>query len=390
MPRHIDYGIDVYLARLSSRRRGQRVGLVANQTSLTSSLEYSHVQLARRGGLHMLFSPQHGFFGVEQANMIESPDEVDPLTGVRIVSLYSSTRTIDPGHLRELDALLFDLQDVGSRYYTYLWTLYYCMEACERTGTKLVVFDRPNPINGVDVEGSSIEPGFTSFVGLFPVPHRYGLTIGEFAVMLKELKFPDVKLEVVKMRGWKRNTYFDEYTNQWLPASPNIPAVSSAVVYPGMCLFEGTNLSEGRGTTRPFEVCGAPFIDPKKLCDHLAALKLPGILFRPTFFKPTFDKFAGQVCGGVFLHVTKRTTFKPVRTAMSILAAVKELYPQQFAWYGGAYEYEQTKPAIDILFGSDALRTTIDEGKPLKDIVTSCKAEERKFARRTHAWRLYR
>ena len=390
MPKYIQYGIDVYLSRLGTTRRRQTLGLVANQISLTSSLAYSHAKLAQRVLLKFIFSPQHGFFGTEQANMIESPSTVDPLTGIRIVSLYSSTRKVNPAHLEQIDALVFDLQDVGSRYYTYLWTLYYCMEACERTGTTLIVLDRPNPINGVTVEGDTIQPDFTSFVGLFPVPQRYGLTIGEFAVMLKDLRFANVNLEVVRMRGWTRSAYLDEYDNHWVPASPNIPIVNSAVVYPGMCLFEGTNLSEGRGTTRPFEVCGASFIDSKKFADRLARWNLDGVVFRPTSFKPTFDKFAGKVCGGVFLHVTNRKTFKPVRTAISILATAKEMYPRQFKWFSGAYEYEQTNPAIDILFGSDALRTTIDAGKSLRPLVESFRTEEARFARRAKTWWLYR
>jgi uncharacterized protein YbbC (DUF1343 family) len=303
--------------------------------------------------------------------------------------LYSSSRKISRKHLRRVDILLFDLQDVGSRYYTYLWTMFYCMEACEQTGTKLIVLDRPNVINGVTIEGAALMPGFESFVGLFPVPNRFGLTIGEFAVMLKKEKFRDIDLEVVQMSGWKRNSYFDSYENHWVPPSPNIPTVNSAVVYPGMCFLEGTNLSEGRGTTRPFEIVGAPFIDPNRLAKRLSEFAPDGVLFRPTFFKPTFDKFKGKVCGGVFLHVVDRKTFKPVRTAMLILRAVKELYPKQCGWFLGAYEYERSTPAIDLLYGSDALRKTIDSGGSLDTLFRDCEREEQQFARRAKSSWLY-
>ena len=214
--------------------------------------------------------------------------------------------------------------------------------------------------------------------------------MGEFAVMLKKEKFCSVDLDLVRMRGWRRDSYFDSYSNHWIPASPNIPTVHSAVVYPGMCFLEGTNLSEGRGTTRPFEVFGAPFVDPNMLAKRLSDFALDGIQFRPTFFKPTFDKFKGKVCGGCFLHVLDRKRFKPVRAAIMILRAVKELYPKQFGWYLGAYEYERKIPAIDLLYGSDALRKAIDSGTSLDALFHQCEAEEQQFARRAKSWWLYR
>jgi len=251
------------------------------------------------------------------------------------------------------------------------------------------VLDRPNPIDGVTVEGSTIHKNFTSFVGLFPVPNRYGLTIGEFAAMLKTLHFHSVDLEVIPMKGWNRSLYYDSYVNRWIPASPNIPTVDSAAVYPGMCFFEGTNVSEGRGTTRPFEIVGAPFIVPDRLAKRLSEFDLHGVFFRPTFFKPTFDKFKGQACGGVFLHVLNRKKFKPVRTAMAIIRAVKELYPKQFGWFLGPYEYERATPAIDLLYGSEALRKAIDAGASLAPLFEVSAAEEKNFAQRAKEWWLY-
>lgn len=389
MRKLIRFGIDAYLERVSSRHRKHTLGIVANQSSVTSSLAYSHVALHACAHVKFIFSPQHGFYSTEQANMIETPDAVDPLTGARVVSLYTSTRKVNASHLRKIDVLVFDLQDVGSRYYTYLWTLYYCMQACEPNGKKLIVLDRPNPINGVTVEGSTIHKNFTSFVGLFPAPNRYGLTIGEFAVMLKTLRFHSVDLEVIPMKGWNRRSYYDSYVNPWIPASPNIPTVDSAVVYPGMCFFEGTNVSEGRGTTRPFEIVGAPFVEPLRLAQYLSTFKLPGVVFRPTRFKPTFDKYKGQTCSGVFLHVTDRRTFKPVRTAAVLLSALKELYPKQFRWFLGPYEYERATPAIDLLYGSEALRKTVDAGASLAPLFEVSSAEEKNFAQRAKEWWLY-
>jgi uncharacterized protein YbbC (DUF1343 family) len=388
MSTNITFGVDVFLRRERPLRRAS-VGVVANQASVTGSLEYAHAAIARTWRVRYLFSPQHGFFGTEQANMIESRHAVDPSTGIPIVSLYAASRKISRKHLDAIDALVFDLQDVGSRYYTYLWTLYYCMEACEKAAKPLIVLDRPNAINGSTVEGADLLPGFASFVGLFPVPNRFGLTIGEFAVMLKELKFPGIDLEVVRMEGWDRRLYLDAYGNPWLPASPNIPTVATAVVYPGMCFLEGTNLSEGRGTTRPFELFGAPFINSQRLTDLLATAGLEGVHFRPIVFTPTFDKFRGKACGGAFLHVLDRETFQPVRTATEILGAVKKLYPRQFRWFRGAYEYERKIPAIDLLYGSAALRKAIDAGDPLAPLHRQAESSARTFALRSRAWRLY-
>jgi uncharacterized protein YbbC (DUF1343 family) len=386
---HIRYGIDRYLRRLEGRRRRLALGIVAHQASATDTLEYSHRAIAAHGGLKFVFTPQHGFYGTEQANMIESRNSTDHATGVPLISLYATSRRIHPKYLHSIDCLLFDLQDVGARYYTYLWTLYYCMEACSQSGTPLVVLDRPNIINGVTVEGARLLPEFFSFVGLYDVPQRYGLTIGEFALMLRERVFPWMTLEVVPMVGWDRRMYLDAYANPWIPASPNIPTVETAVVYPGMCLLEGTNLSEGRGTTRPFEIFGAPFLDPDRLVRELRAARMPGVAFRPVRFKPTFDKFAGKVCGGAFVHVTDRNTFLPFRTALQLIATVKRLVPDRFRWYGGAYEYTRDTPAIDLLYGSGEFRKAIDAGKSLRPLFSECEHHAHEFATQARSWWLY-
>ncbi|HON56116.1 MAG TPA: DUF1343 domain-containing protein, partial [bacterium] len=364
-------------------------GLICNQASVTSDLKYTHIELSKLLNIKYLFSPQHGFYSTEQANMIESPDCKDELTGLPVVSLYSNTRKINAKYLKKIDVLIFDLQDVGARYYTYLWTLYYCMEACEKHNKKLIILDRPNIITGNIIEGYTIENDYTSFVGLYPILMRYGLTIGEFAKFLKMTKFKNIDLEIYKLTNWSRNKYFDDYSNHWIPASPNIPTIDSAVVYPGFCLFEGTNISEGRGTTRPFEIIGAPFVNPKKLVDELNLYKFNSVYFRTIYFKPTFDKFKNEICGGVFLHIIDRRNFKPCRVAIALLYALKKLYPNQFDWFQGKYEYCKKHLAIDILYGSTKLRKIIDNGGDINIIFDEMAEAEKKWSEIFQKWWLY-
>jgi uncharacterized protein YbbC (DUF1343 family) len=268
--------------------------------------------------------------------------------------------------LSGLEVLVIDLPDVGSRYYTFIWTMALCMKACEPLGIKVVVLDRPNPINGVSVEGPVLEREYASFVGLYPLPIRHGKTIGEVARWLKETEFPGVDLEVVEAVGWDRSLYLDETAFLWTVPSPNMPTVDTAVVYPGMCLLEGTNLSEGRGTTRPFETFGAPWVDGWALASELNSRGLPGVVFRPVQFLPTFQKHAGIVCQGCFLHVVDRRSFLPFLTGCQILQTVSCAYPQ-FSFNPPPYEYEETLLPIDILLGNGWLRQAIVEGRDLRE-----------------------
>jgi uncharacterized protein YbbC (DUF1343 family) len=256
--------------------------------------------------------------------------------------------------LQDIDVLLIDLQDVGARYYTFIWTLYLCMRACARRGVQVVVLDRPNPINGISVEGPVIEKGYESFVGLHPIPVRHGKTIGELATQFRDEAFPDCKLSILPMRNWKRAMWFDETGLPWVMPSPNMPTLETAMVYPGMCLFEGTNISEGRGTTRPFEIFGAPFINAEALCHELNGLRLPGVFFRENHFQPTFQKFAGQLCGGAQIHVLDRGVYRSFQTGVEIIRCIRRLYPEGFAWKQPPYEYEQEKLPIQILLGGPA------------------------------------
>jgi len=253
--------------------------------------------------------------------------------------------------LKDLDVLLVDLQDVGARYYTFIWTMYLCMRACEKAHIEVVVLDRPNPINGVTTEGPLFDPNYKSFVGLHSIPVRHGKTVAELAVQFRDEVFPDCGLSILPMKNWQRQMWFDQTGLPWVMPSPNMPTLDTATVYPGMCLLEGTNISEGRGTTRPFEIFGAPFVKAEVLCRELSALRLPGVFFRENYFQPTFHKFAGELCSGAQLHVTDRNAFHPFQTGVEIIRALRKLYPRQFAWKQPPYEYEHKKLPIEILLG---------------------------------------
>src|SRR5262245_40610342 len=349
--------------------RSGRYSLLMNQASVDRSLRYACAVLAERfpGQLVAIFSPQHGLCGEEQANMIESPHgRYEPLD-LRVYSLYSETRRPTAEMLRGLDALVIDLQDVGTRVYTFTWTVQQCLITCAESGIAVVILDRPNPLGGTIAEGPLLEPGFESFVGGAGIPLRHGLTLGELARLLNAEQNIGAQLEVVPMRGWRRDMLWDETGRAWVAPSPNMPRPTTALLYPGQVLLEGTNLSEGRGTTVPFEVIGAPFIDGHVLARELANRHLPGVAIRPIRFVPTFDKWCGQRCGGVALHVTNARSARSVHLTASILAAVQRLYPNDFAWLPPPYEYEREKMPIDILFGSSRLRQACKPEAPARE-----------------------
>jgi uncharacterized protein YbbC (DUF1343 family) len=311
-----------------------------------------------------------------------------------VSSLYGSNfESLTPAaaDLAEVDVLLVDLQDVGSRYYTYVWTMALALGAAARAGVSVVVLDRPNPLGGVQVEGGTVAPGHESFVGLGAVAIRHGLTVGELATMVNRgmpwggerfARPLDVDVTVVPMRGWRRANSFDDTGLPWVMPSPNMPTPDTAFVYPGLCLIEGTNLSEGRGTTRPFEIIGAPFLDGHRLSEALNAQNLPGVGFRPLCFRPMFHKFAGVACGGVQLHVNDRATFRPYRTGIAVLVAARELAPRDFRWRTEPYEFVTNPLAIDLLTGSDAVRVGIDGGRSAADIGAELRSFEREFSQR--------
>jgi uncharacterized protein YbbC (DUF1343 family) len=334
---------------------GARVGALIHPASVSSKLEHASRILERHNGdlFHLVafFGPQHGFLGQTQDNMVEWKGYEHPRLHIPVYSLYGEHREPTAEMLEELDILLVDLQDVGSRYYTFIWTLYLCMRACAKCGTKVIVLDRPNPINGITTEGPVLDPNYKSFVGMHPIPVRHARTIGELAQQFRDEAFPVCELTILPMKYWEREMWFDQTDLPWLMPSPNMPTLDTATVYPGMCLFEGTNISEGRGTTRPFEIFGAPFIDAEELCAKLSGLKLAGVFFRENYFQPTFQKFAGQLCGGAQIHVTNREAFHPFKTSIEIIRAIRSLYPDQFAWKQPPYEYEAEKLPIEVLLG---------------------------------------
>ena len=363
-------GLDLIEKKWPRQLKGARIGLLINPASVNRRLIHA-IDIAlssKRFKLTSLFGPQHGIWANTQDNMIEWKGFIDKKTGLPVYSLYGDTRKPLPEMLRDIDALVIDLQDIGSRYYTFIWTMSLAMEACSEIGKTVVVLDRPNPINGIDIEGPVVEEGYFSFVGLKPLPVRHGMTIGEISLYLKDRFYPSLDLEIIKMEGWKRRLWFNETGLPWVMPSPNMPTLDTATVYPGMCLLEGTNLSEGRGTTRPFEIFGAPFIEPERLVSRLKELKLRGVFFRPLYFEPTFHKYRAQLLGGAQIHVTDRRSFKPFLTGVAILKTVKELYPEEFQWRRPPYEYETEKLPIDILSGSTMLRQFIEKARTLEEM----------------------
>jgi len=348
----------------SGALRGRRVGVVANPASIDGSFRHIVDRVAAAPGVTVaaVFGPQHGFRADLQDNMIESPHAQDARRRVPVYSLYSETREPTAEMLAGLDVLVIDLQDVGARIYTFIYTMANCLRAAARHRVPVIVCDRPNPIGGEGLEGPVLEDGYQSFVGLFPLPMRHGMTVGELARLFNEHFGIGAALEVRPMEGWQRRMYWDETGLPWVMPSPNMPTLDTAMVYPGAVLYEGTMLSEGRGTTRPFELLGAPWIDAEPFAESMNRQGLEGVHFRPAVFEPTFHKHARQACGGCQIHVTDRRRFRPVLSAVALLRAFYDADPERFAWRQPPYEYEHELMPIDILAGSGSLRSQIEGG----------------------------
>lgn len=371
---------------------GRRVGVVCNPASVDHQLAHIADRLMTHPRIELaaIFGPQHGFRSDVQENMIETGHAQDAVRRVPVYSLYSETREPTADMLRGLDALVIDLQDVGTRIYTYIYTMAYCLAAAARHGLRVIVCDRPNPIGGVDVEGPMLDPAFTSFVGLYPIPMRHGMTIGELARLFNEHFGLGAKLEVVRMEGWERSMYHDDAEAPWVMPSPNMPTLDSAIVYPGTVLFEGTNVSEGRGTTRPFELAGAPWVSAERFTDALNARRAPGVIFRPVVFEPTFHKHAKQACGGCQIHVTDRRIFRPVLTGVLLTEAFRAAGPDAFRWREPPYEYEHEKLPFDILAGTSSTREQVEAGVAADEIARSWEDSLRKFESIRNAFLLYK
>lgn len=376
-------GIDRLLA--SGLHKSERIALATNPSAVTREGLPTWKALMKAGySIAAFFGPEHGFRGDAQDGVEIADGE---FLGIPSYSLFGSRQSPEPRMLEGLDCVVYDIQDVGCRYYTYLYTLANIMSACEKTGTRVVVLDRPDPIGGLEVEGSPIAPEHSSFVGGYRLPHRYGMTVGEFALYLKGEYFPAVKLEIVEMEGWRRATFFEDCGLPWVSPSPNIPSIATAFVYPGTCLFEGTELSEGRGTTRPFETLGAPWIDGEALREEAAALRLPGLVLTPAAFTPTFSKHKGVFCQGLTLHVSDRAAFRPLLTGIALLKTMHDMYPGDFAWKP---TWEDAKVSFnDRLAGGPSLRTMIDSRRTLAEIYAALREGEGDFMKKRVSYLIY-
>jgi uncharacterized protein YbbC (DUF1343 family) len=384
-------GLEVLLESKINLLEGLRIGLIVHPASINSRFEHTADLFFKdqRIKLTALFGPQHGIRGETQDNMIEWQSFTDSRTHLPAYSLYGETRKPTPEMLAEVDALVFDVQDVGTRVYTFIYTMALAMEAACQQGKKFIVLDRPNPINGTDIEGNLHESEFHSFVGMYPLPMRHGMTVGELAMLFNKQFAINCDLEVVPMEGWGRSMFYEETRLPWVLPSPNMPTVDTAVVYPGAVMFEGTQVSEGRGTTRPFEIIGAPYIVPDDLVNELSGESLPGVVFRPMHFQPTFHKFAGEICGGLQVHVTDRNSFKPVITSIAIISAIHRLYAHDFDWKQPPYEYVFDKLPFDVINGSASVCEQIMSGASIAEIEASWRDPLQSFAELRAEYLLY-
>ncbi len=388
----VQTGLEFFLSTAYKKYRGQRLGVLCNQASVDRNLRHiSELILNKKLGLNVtcFVGPQHGIRGEKQDNMVESQDFVDSITRLPVFSLYGSSRVPTMDLLHKIDTFVVDLQDIGSRVYTFMYTLANTMRAAKEHGKKVVVLDRPNPVGGNLIEGNVLEQEFASFVGQFPICVRHGLTMGEIANLFNEAFNIGCDLEVVPLKGWKRENYGDSWGRDWVPPSPNIPNLTSAIIFSGMVFFEGTNISEGRGTTRPFEWIGAPYVQPDRLAKEMNQLKLPGVYFRPIFFQPSYQKHKDTICGGVQIHVSQRKTFNAFRTGLYLLERIATMHPGDFQWKKPPYEYEYDRMPIDLIAGTAKIREAIDQGKGVREIEKEFSQQLKVFAKVRKQYLLY-
>lgn len=387
----IQIGLERLLCEKSYNFSGQRIGYLSNQASTTKALVHGRIPLQEKYGecLTCLFSPQHGFFSEKQDNMIESDHATDMVTRLPIYSLYGDHRKPTAEMFEKIDLLLIDLVDVGTRVYTFMYTMAYCMEAAAELGKKIVILDRPNPIGGERVEGNLLRPDCSSFVGLYPLPMRHGLTFGELALYFNHEFAIGADLEVVEVKGLQRNSLFRQTGFPWVSPSPNMPTPETALVYPGQVIWEGTNVSEGRGTTLPFEFVGAPYWQHYAILEKLTETELPGCVLRPVVFEPTSGKYAGESCHGFQIHVIDEATFLPYRTSLALLQAVIMLYPQQFNYKEPPYEYEFERLPMDLILGDREVRSQLENGIPILEIEKGWQEELLEYEQTRRKYFLY-
>jgi len=369
----------------------KRLGLLSNSASVDKNLSSSRALIEKHfpGKLTALFSPQHGFFAEKQDNMIESQNVVDSLLKIPVFSLYGKTRIPAKEMFDLIDVIIIDLQDAGTRVYTFIYTMSFCLEAAKKFGKKVLILDRPNPINGLMVEGNCLSPEYSSFVGRYPIPMRHGLTIGELALMFNNHFKISCDLTVIPMKGWRRSMYFQDTGLPWIPPSPNLPTPVSAMVYPGQVLWEGTNISEGRGTTQPFELFGAPFINTEKILSESDLNRLPGMVLRQTVFEPTSNKWQGKQCKGFQIHITEPDKYRPYITTLKLLRAVIFYNKNQFDWKPPPYEYEFEKFPIDLIIGDKKIRKQIENFDNIDEMAASWEDDINKFIKVSRQFYLY-
>ena len=376
-------GLERFLSN-SEKYNKRRMALIANQTSVTSDFKYSWDSISESGmRLNRIFSPEHGLFSTEQDQVAVNTEPFINCGNCEITSLYGQSQESlipDSASLDDIDLVIFDIQDIGTRYYTYANTMALFMKALSGTDIEFMVLDRPNPLGGMLTEGPGLLSDYESFVGVFPVPVRHGLTVAELALMYRDIHELNINLSFIKMEGWQRSMLFHDTGLPWIPPSPNMPTETASYLYPGICLLEGTNLSEGRGTTVPFSCIGAPYIDPAEYALLLNSFDLPGVYFRPVFFKPAFNKFSGETAGGVYIHITDFHVFQAFITGIAIVKAAFDLYGDHFEFLTGVYEFNDIHPAFDLLTGSSVLREMIIAGSSIQKMKAAWADDENRFA----------
>ncbi len=357
-------GTDVFLQEIY-KYKGKKIALLCNHSSCDRNLiPVFEIFTDKNLDLKFILAPEHGLFGLKQ---MEEEVENEYFKDVPVVSLYTEKGPYVPEDIfDEFDILIIDISDTGSRYYTYKWTMMMCLEKCADYKKEVIILDRINPINGIDIEGPLVEENFKSFVGYYSIPVRFALTPAELAIYLNKKFKIDCEIEIYKVEGWKRNLYFDETDLKWIPPSPNIPDFETTLLYPGMCLFEGTNISEGRGTTMPFKIFGADFIEPFKIKKYFENLK--GVIFKPCYFRPLWNKYKGKICGGFETYIIDRNEFKPFRTGIEIIKILKNLYPDKFKWKKPPYEFKKNKMPFDLLVGNSYIREMIENNLPYEEM----------------------
>ncbi|MEO0260512.1 MAG: DUF1343 domain-containing protein [candidate division WOR-3 bacterium] len=377
-------GIDLFLKGIK-KYKYKKLAILTNHSSTSKNLIPTFKIISEKLNLKFILAPEHGLFGTKQ---MEEKIEDEYFNNIPVISLYGEKGPFIPENIfDEFDILIIDIPDTGSRYYTYKWTMMMCIEKCSKYKKEVIILDRPNPLNGIDIEGPILDKNFKSFVGYYPIPVRFALTPAELAIYLNEKFKIGCEIKVYKMEGWKRKYYSDDLNLKWIPPSPNIPDFETCLLYAGMCLFEGTNISEGRGTTRPFKIFGADFIEPFKIEKHFKNLK--EIILKPTYFKPLWSKYKGKICGGFEIYIKNRKKFKPFKTGVEIIKILKNVYPEKFEWKNPPYEFEKDKMPFDLLAGNSYIREMIEKNFDYKEIEEKWKKDLEEYKEEIKDFFLY-